>query len=268
MRYMSHPIRHGLAGIGWLACLASLAGGLPAAATTLKPVDFDDLVARSARIVQGTVTDLRSMSVGTDLAHDGEAVATRAPRSPSDTSPKARSDAAPQAVGTEGGRRIVTEVTLEVEDTLAGKAGGSLSFRVAGGRDGERRLVVFGQPRFEIGHRYLLFLRPGFEASADPLVGARQGVFEIVEGPDGEEVVLDGDGHFVVGIENGRVLRRLNPDRVEGAVPRLAPGPTPDPGVEVESTVSPEMARFWLSEEPAMTPAELTAAVHTLREDS
>ena len=86
-------------------------------ATTLLKLDMDDLVDRSERIVHGEVTKLEAK---------------------------------------EEQGRIVTYITLDVQDSLKGPADEkTVSFRVLGGRMGDLVTIVHGTPQFSVGEQVL-----------------------------------------------------------------------------------------------------------------
>lgn len=119
-------------------------------ATTLLKLDMDDLVDRSERIVHGEVTKLEAK---------------------------------------EEQGRIVTYITLDVQDSLKGPADEkTVSFRVLGGRMGDLVTIVHGTPQFSVGEQVLVFLeQPASKKGPKlPLVvtGMAQGKFSISAGPD------------------------------------------------------------------------------------
>jgi hypothetical protein len=124
-----------------LSLVACLAVTVPAAATVYIPADFAEMVGGSAFIVHGTIAEVRS-----------EASADR--------------------------RSIATYVTVDVEQTLKGRLGESVTFRVPGGQVGRYRRIVVGAPQFERGDEVVLFLSargPSF-----PFVfGLSQGVYRV-----------------------------------------------------------------------------------------
>jgi hypothetical protein len=237
-----------------IAVLAALAGAPFAGATTIVPLTFEELVRQAGVVVEGTVIDMQVGTRGADLA-------------PAAAPEGAGGPGAPRGVGVEGtGRMLFTEVTLAVETEIVGSAGPEVRFFLAGGADGGERAIVFGMPQFEIGGRYVVFLRPDFEATNVPLVGVHQGFFERVQDPrSGRDALIDAAGDFVLGIEGGRVALRHNPERASRAAPRLAPPPVPEPGSAVETRLSPEVERYYSSPEPPMPPEEFFAAVRTVK---
>jgi hypothetical protein len=123
-----------------------LSTGAVVRATVVEEVGLPDLVAGSSHVVMGRV------------------VATRAAWDAS-------------------GRRIMTHVTLEVEETLVGEAAPSLVVLRAGGVVGDVGQVVRGEPSLESGDRVLLFLeRVG---GTHRVTGMAQGCYVVFESFDG-----------------------------------------------------------------------------------
>ncbi len=82
---------------------------------------------------------------------------------------------------TDGGRRLVTEIILEVNERWRGEAPGRVVLRVPGGeRDGVGQRVD-GAPAFDDGEEVVVFLRrlPG---GAFRVHGLAQGKFRVLEG--------------------------------------------------------------------------------------
>ena len=151
---MSAQARRSTLALGALA--AALLASLPAAATTSEALDMRELVRRADETVVATAVDSR--------------------------------------VHRDGHRRIVTDVTLRVERALQGTArvGGRIVVRRLGGAIGDLGMRIEGEPSFEIGGRYLLFLRrlPGTGVLRP--VGMSQGVMRVRRGGTAGEVVEPG----------------------------------------------------------------------------
>lgn len=83
--------------------------------------------------------------------------------------------------------RISSVVTLQTEAYVKGDLGRQVQIRVPGGRVGRYENLVLGAPRFSVGQRVIVFLdaRP---PQLPHLVGLEQGVFRILDGPDGPYV--------------------------------------------------------------------------------
>jgi hypothetical protein len=218
-------------------------------------LSFAERVSQAALIVRGRVVSLEAVSRGAAL----EARSER--RQKESTSPKASAreqnlglGPAAEEVGVEGGSMIFTRVTLEVEEELKGLVGDQLVFEIAGGALGSRAVIVHDMPTFANGQRYLLFLRDGYEATADPLVGVNQGFFEIVSDPTlGQDVMLDSKGDFVVGVDGDNVRVRRNESRAARPAPRLGAAPVPEGGAKAaaltSAKTSPEVLKYWQSTE-------------------
>jgi hypothetical protein len=128
-----------------------LAGFRPADATVFLPADLGDLSREAYAIARGRIVSTDSRWTGSDR------------------------------------RAIETVVTLETETWLKRDLGGTIQFRVPGGRMGRFRSLVVGAPSFERGQEVIVFL--GAAPPALPYVlGLGQGVFRVAEG-NGEVVV-------------------------------------------------------------------------------
>ncbi len=244
--------------ISLLALAVLLGSGVVdrARASNVKNLSFAERVSAAALIVRGKVVSLEAVSRGAAPEDRGERKQKEAtaPRTPAAGETVGLGPAA-EALGVEGGSMIFTRVTLEVEEELKGAGGSQLTFEIAGGVLGSRAAIVHGMPVFAQGQRYMLFLREGYEASADPLVGVNQGFFEIV--PDktaGEDVLLDANGDFVLGVEGDRLRVRWNAERATRPAPRLGAAPVPQ-GAKAGFTAktSPEVLSYWQSAERPMS---------------
>lgn len=83
---------------------------------------------------------------------------------------------------TEPGQQIYTFVTFsEIQSIKNADIDNQSEYvlRIAGGRVGSRAQVIPGAPKFQLGERYVLFVR-GNNKFAFPLVGVNQGVFNAV----------------------------------------------------------------------------------------
>jgi hypothetical protein len=142
-------------------CVWSIAS---VAATTVLPADFAGMVAQSQIVVHGRVIDVRAQFSGTR-------------------------------------RSIESVVTLAVVTRLKGVEGGTVVFRVPGGRIGPYRRVTVGAPVLAEGDEVVLFLR-----GRPPIVpmpyGLNQGVYRVTGTADGRVVtplVDSGPGRIVRG---------------------------------------------------------------------
>jgi hypothetical protein len=255
--------------IGFLVGLLALQVGAPVylPGVTLRPIGFDEMVGRASVIMQGRVTKLESFwGMGSALARrEGEKESrspTRRPRTALPTPNTAPS--APISVGTEGGQMIFTRVTLETISPVKGSLGNEVELVVAGGTLDGQSAFIPGMPEFEVGGTYFLFLKEDYPAIADPIVGVSQGFFQVIQDPEsGQEIVLNANSDYVIGIEDDRVLSRRNPQvQARGGRPIASPTAPPVPdSPDVQSQVSAEAERYWKSTEPPMTVDDLVDAV-------
>lgn len=126
----------------FVGCAAS------ARATTMLPMDLDDLVIEADGIVLGTIVDAES-----DWSINY----------------------------TQNRSLLYTTYTLRVERSLGGTDSGTVRFRVVGGDDGSTVLTVPGAPHFRTGDRVVLFLRTGVPDAISDVVGMEQGKFTVVD---------------------------------------------------------------------------------------
>ncbi|HEX8439872.1 hypothetical protein [Archangium sp.] len=120
---------------------------LPAGATTMLRADLPELARSADSIVQGTVRRVESRWSG-------------------------------------DGRRIVTDVEIQVSDTLKGQAGATVLVTQPGGRVGDIGQMVSGLASFTQGEEVVLFLeRRG--AKAFRVVGLAQGKYKVQRSEDG-----------------------------------------------------------------------------------
>jgi hypothetical protein len=137
--------------VGILSLAWCVAG--PARASVVLQLSFEELAARSTRIVVGDVT-----SVEPRWAEDGQ--------------------------------RIETVVDVAVDTDLSNASYGATARLVQpGGQIGDRGMAVSGTPQFHKGERVLLFLRAsGSDRDGTPaysVVGMAQGKFVVVARADG-----------------------------------------------------------------------------------
>ena len=90
-----------------------------------------------------------------------------------------------EQVSRDGSRRIVTDYALTVEEAVRGPAavGATLTMRSLGGAIGDLGMRIEGEPRLEVGQRYLVFVE--HRAGALRSVGMSQGVLPVDEDPRG-----------------------------------------------------------------------------------
>jgi hypothetical protein len=138
-------------------------------ATTVLPVDFDEMVTRSHTVVRGRVVDVRTQA-------------------------------------TAGRRSIESLVTLAVVDAVKGSASPEVVFRVPGGRIGRYRRVTVGAPEFAPGDEVIVFLSGAFPVIPMPFA-LSQGVYRIQRDPGGRAVV-NGPKPGSAGLVRGDPARR------------------------------------------------------------
>jgi len=117
----------------------------------------------------------------------------------------------------------VTLVTLQVERSLKGRGGRTLTFRMAGDAPnaGVTRRSA-GVPAFTPGEELILFLYPESRAGLTSPVGLGQGKFLVRRDKAGRSVAVNGDGNRVL-------FKGLSPDARDRLGPRALParaGPT------------------------------------------
>lgn len=94
----------------------------------------------------------------------------------------------------EGQPRIITHVTLEVKEVIAGNPPSPLVLRMLGGRVGDEELIVEGAPKFHVGDEDVLFIRNNGRAFS-PLVAVMHGRYPIHrDSKSGRDAVLRSNG--------------------------------------------------------------------------
>jgi hypothetical protein len=134
----------------WLLAVAALAAAAPAAASTFLALTHEELVRDAEAVVQGRIVEVSSFWNAEHTA-------------------------------------ILTEATLEVEDTVVGAAPAFVTLRTFGGRVGNYTIEAHGFPRFALGERLLVFLAPE-EAGAHRVLGYLQGQYRIRAGAAGQAI--------------------------------------------------------------------------------
>jgi hypothetical protein len=129
-----------------------------ALATTVIPPSFDELVSRAEMIFQGNVTDVRSEWTGEGAQ-----------------------------------RRIMSYVTLKVEDAIKGNPGSTVTLRMLGGTVGGETMEVSDAPKFKVGDRDILFVENNGTQFV-PLVGIMHGRFRVEKDATGQDAVFTNDG--------------------------------------------------------------------------
>ena len=130
-----HPFR------SFFITVCALLVPLAAAATTIVPADFADMVSGSQTIVHGRVVDVRAQA-------------------------------------TSGRKSIESIVTIAVLDAIKGPASARVVFRVPGGQIGRYRRTMVGAPEFAEGDEVVLFLSGRTPALPTPF-GLSQGVYRV-----------------------------------------------------------------------------------------
>ncbi|MBI2189400.1 MAG: hypothetical protein HYU37_20060 [Acidobacteria bacterium] len=140
-----------------LAALLLVCAALPSFATTYDPVTFDELVARADMIFVGEVVDVR-----------------------------------PYPVSTSDGTIIKTRVVFRVQDPIAGTSSALEVLDFFGGEWGGEGMAIAEMPRFAVGDRRVVFAYRS--PSISPIVGFRQGLFQVRRDSRGVDRVLTLDG--------------------------------------------------------------------------
>jgi hypothetical protein len=157
-----------------------------ASATSIVPRQFSQLCDRADLIFCGTVSAIRSTvaTQGNDTAHSNDTA---------------------HDIDTDDNRIIHTYTTFTNVNVIQGQTpNNEIVIRTLGGEAGGERLVVDGMPTFEVGQRYVLFVR-GNNQNICPIVGWRQGCFHAVETGDGQSIVKDYRGRAVSHLAHGRL---------------------------------------------------------------
>lgn len=153
--------------MAWLlAGLLAAASATTASASVVEALELSELVARAERVVLGRVVDKR-----------------------------ARWD---------GRGRIVTDVTLRVQERMKGAPGDTITLTRLGGSIGEVGMKVAGEPSFRVGERRIVFARPGRNGGWRP-VGMSQGALPVVDDA-GREVVMPGGAGLSLVHQHGSQL--------------------------------------------------------------
>jgi hypothetical protein len=127
--------------VAW-AAIASLLLPTCAAATTVVPPEFEELVNESDYIVRATVKSVRS------------------------------------EYSSPGSKMIVSYVELDVKEVITGSPPSPLVLRMLGGRMGDNRMVVSGAPEFVVGDEDILFVK-GNGKNFTPLTAMMHGRYPI-----------------------------------------------------------------------------------------
>lgn len=113
-----------------------------------------------------------------------------------------------EPVLSQDGTFAFTYITFRVDEALKGGVkNGELTLALPGAEVEGQYFVVEGSPHFEIGERYLLFVR-GNGTSRFPLVGWDQGQLRFEKAAEpGRSLLVDSHGQQVHGIQGGRFVR-------------------------------------------------------------
>ena len=259
-----------------LFLIISLFWAHPSSATTIVPLGLEQVVEQSDLIFEGTVIDLQVEATGVDIKttkvkdHRAPRQLSKTPQGDQEqsapTAPYAQPEA-PVGLGVEGGRMLFTRVTMLVDQDIGGRLSAStVTFKVAGGTDGETEVSVAGMPRFELDQRYVVFLRHDYTRDAAPIVGVNQGFFKIVPDANGEEQLLTEGGDIVVAIEDNELVVRQNPANVRATDLPPEPAPVPNAGSDVRVQSSPQVSRYFNSNEAPMAIADFANTISVIKE--
>ncbi len=152
-------------------CLAMLVGVHATRASSVLPMTVSEMADAAGQIIDGVVD-----SVQCQWSPDGSTITTRV--------------------------RFRSVVYLKGE--LATSAD-TFEIVVPGGHVGDARLRLTGAPHFEVGGRWLLFIRPTYNVY--PVVGIFHGAFRIKRGPDDVAKVYDVGGGAILGIDTRGYVR-------------------------------------------------------------
>lgn len=86
---------------------------------------------------------------------------------------------------TDSGRLIATDVQVAIDDTVFGKASGTVRVRTFGGTVGDITVEAHGFPRFEMGEHVLLYVKADPEDGVFRVHGYQEGQFRVVTRLDG-----------------------------------------------------------------------------------
>ncbi len=243
----------------------------PLKAAIFRPIAFTQLVKNSAVIVEARVVSTQcvwgngaALSVGKGI--DKSSTSPELPDQQTAKLMAAVNPQAPVSVGVEGGKMIFTQVVLEKINTLKGSAQTKMEFSIAGGSLDGVVATVPGMPKLAEGKRYILFLRNGYQKSADPFVGGNQGFFKVETNPrTGADVITNANSDYVVGIEKDNVVLRRNPEgrALAGlSTPQVTAPPIPD-NPNVKPKLSAEVQRYLATQEAPLTPSQFASQIRS-----
>lgn len=104
---------------------------------------------------------------------------------------------------------IYSNVTIRVRRAAPSQLQGrDYTFRMLGGETANKRLMIQGMPRFTVGDRVALFLNAEPSAVFGPTVGLWQGVFFVETDPaTGQEVILSAERRPILSLQDNRIVR-------------------------------------------------------------
>jgi hypothetical protein len=153
---------------------------LPLSASTVLPLDFEQLARGADRVVSGRIVKLETQQPD--------------------------------------GGYLYTSVTIQVEQASPSSLQGqTLEFRMVGGERAGLRQYIQGMPRFETGARVALFLTGSTDSPFGATVGLWQGVFFVgQEKTSGRSYMLDSEKQPIEAVRRGRVVRGRVPAEMLG----------------------------------------------------
>lgn len=104
------------------------------------------------------------------------------------------------------GTFILTDYTLQTDETLKGESVERITITLMGGTVGDRSVLVVGGAALEAGRSYLLFLSPNNLPGAPQALSVRdhsQGVFEITAKNGGLRAISQANGHALLADKAG-----------------------------------------------------------------
>lgn len=156
----------------WLPiAILAAASALPAQASSVLSVDFQQLSRLARHVVSGTVTAVEAEEDSTGYIYSNVTINVRR--------------AAP----------------LQLQ-------GREYTFRMLGGETESKRLMIQGMPRFAVGDRVALFLNDKPSEVFGPTVGLWQGVFFVETDPTtGQDVILNAERRPILSVQQNRLVR-------------------------------------------------------------
>ena len=135
------------------------------------------------------------------------------------------------------GRRIVTDVEIQVTETLKGQPGSTVLVTQPGGRVGDIGQVVNGLASFTAGEEVVVFLERRGAAAPSACTGMAQGKYQVQRSADGSRAlaVPEATGDALLLDPDTRAAHRLRARTAvaggaEGRHPHRAPSSRAGPG--------------------------------------